>query len=208
MLVQKPYIQPYIPEYSNEPEYIGGELAQLTSDTPFWASQGIPIYPFTPVKKAINLDGCCDYGDIVLGLQKGVKGQSVADLQAALNKAGGYGLDVDGDFGSKTENALIQFQKTNSLAQTGKVDNATLAKLNPKLSAQIGQAALTVGSSFFTTYLQNVQNANTASTPNAPLATPVSSYQPQQGMSTTTKVAIATAGVFGLGLLVWAATKK
>ena len=57
-------------------------------------------------------------------LRKGSKGQAVKELQEKLNKLG-YGLTVDGDFGSKTESAVISFQKKYKLKIDGIVGNET-----------------------------------------------------------------------------------
>ena len=57
-------------------------------------------------------------------LRKGSKGQAVKELQEKLNKLG-YGLTVDGDFGSKTESAVISFQKKYKLEIDGIVGNET-----------------------------------------------------------------------------------
>ena len=43
MIGQVDYIQPYIQMNDGLP-YVGGELERLTSATPFWRGQGIPIY--------------------------------------------------------------------------------------------------------------------------------------------------------------------
>lgn len=57
-------------------------------------------------------------------LKKGSKGTSVRKLQQAL-VAQGYGIKVDGIFGSKTEAALKSFQKSQKLTATGKTDTKT-----------------------------------------------------------------------------------
>lgn len=44
-------------------------------------------------------------------LKKGSKGNQVDRLQRFLNWYGNYGLVVDGDFGNKTEKAVLDFQK-------------------------------------------------------------------------------------------------
>ena len=49
MLVQKPYHEPYIPNGPAGLPYVGAELESITSQTPFWRGQGIPIYPFEDV---------------------------------------------------------------------------------------------------------------------------------------------------------------
>jgi len=52
----------------------------------------------------------------------------VSAVQAEL-KARGYKIRVDGAFGPKTRSALKTFQKAQGLAQTGVMDNPTLAAL-------------------------------------------------------------------------------
>lgn len=62
-------------------------------------------------------------------LKKGCKGADVKALQALLN---GYGYScgiADGDFGSKTENAVKAYQKTNGLTADGIVGTVTWSKL-------------------------------------------------------------------------------
>ena len=60
------------------------------------------------------------------GLKKGAKGDSVRWLQQALNDHG-YSLDVDGDFGPKTEKALKDFQA--KVFASGILDAATKSAL-------------------------------------------------------------------------------
>ena len=43
-------------------------------------------------------------------LRRGSKGIEVSNLQKCLNRVGGYGLVIDGHFGTKTYNALCNFQ--------------------------------------------------------------------------------------------------
>lgn len=66
-------------------------------------------------------------GDAVL--RNGFRGPDVKELQERLNKALGTKLDVDGAFGQKTEEALKQFQKKNSIPDTGVYDEQTHAAL-------------------------------------------------------------------------------
>lgn len=56
-------------------------------------------------------------------LKKGSKGNSVAILQTLLN------IDVDGDFGPKTKEAVIQFQKAHNLKPDGIVGPKTWEEL-------------------------------------------------------------------------------
>lgn len=64
-------------------------------------------------------------------LKRGSKGSKVADLQRQL-VAAGYTVDVDGDFGNQTRNAVMQFQRDNGLSVDGKAGNATMGALIPK----------------------------------------------------------------------------
>lgn len=59
----------------------------------------------------------------------GAKGESVKTLQKKLNKFG-YNLMVDGIFGIKTENAVYDFQRRNTIIIDGIVGEKTLAKLD------------------------------------------------------------------------------
>lgn len=62
--------------------------------------------------------------------QYGEKGARVIALQTALVKAGiVLRGGVDGDFGAGTSAAVMDFQRANGLAVTGRVDDATAAKL-------------------------------------------------------------------------------
>ncbi|MBZ9687855.1 L,D-transpeptidase family protein [Clostridium estertheticum] len=62
-------------------------------------------------------------------LKQGDKGNKVKEIQQKLNKFG-YKLYVDGDFGSTTYNAVIDFQMKNNLLKDGIVGNLTLRKLD------------------------------------------------------------------------------
>lgn len=58
-------------------------------------------------------------------LSKGSKGEAVVELQKRLNELGYSVGAADGDFGSKTEKAITQFQMDHGLDVTGKLDHAT-----------------------------------------------------------------------------------
>ena len=62
-------------------------------------------------------------------LKKGMNGADVKELQILLNKAGGYNLATDGDFGSKTFNAVKAYQKLMGLKVDGIAGKATITKL-------------------------------------------------------------------------------
>lgn len=60
--------------------------------------------------------------------QKGDTGTQIKNLQKFLNWYGGYGLEVDGDFGAKTLAAVKDFQKKNGLDVDGLFGKDSLAK--------------------------------------------------------------------------------
>jgi hypothetical protein len=64
-------------------------------------------------------------------IKKGSKGSIVAELQSLLNAATSPSppLDTDGDFGEKTRQAVIAFQKSGNLKQDGIVGKATWTAL-------------------------------------------------------------------------------
>ncbi len=55
-------------------------------------------------------------------LVKGMKNSTVSSLQALLNAKNGAGLDTDGSFGKKTEDAVKAFQKKVDLPRTGVIE--------------------------------------------------------------------------------------
>ena len=61
-------------------------------------------------------------------LKKGSKGTSVKDLQRFLNWYLSGKLEVDGEFGRKTESALKNFQKRESLVKDGIYGEKSYAK--------------------------------------------------------------------------------
>lgn len=62
-------------------------------------------------------------------LKNGDRGDSVKQMQTALNALGYSTNGVDGKFGSGTENAVRLFQKANGLKEDGKAGNQTLTLL-------------------------------------------------------------------------------
>ncbi len=67
-------------------------------------------------------------------LRKGDNGEAVSNLQTNLNKLG-YTLVVDGDFGGKTEAAVIDFQGKHNLGADGIVGEKTKAAIETALKA-------------------------------------------------------------------------
>lgn len=61
-------------------------------------------------------------------LKRGSKGEAVEELQSALVERG-HAIDIDGDFGARTEEAVRKFQTTFGLDPDGIVGPATIAEL-------------------------------------------------------------------------------
>lgn len=69
-------------------------------------------------------------------LRKGDKGKDVGELQELLNRVGTIPmLEVDDDFGKKTESAVERFQRAQRLYADGSVGSSTRAKLAAVLKA-------------------------------------------------------------------------
>lgn len=62
-------------------------------------------------------------------MEKGLKGEDVLAAQILLAAYGYYTGNLDGNFGSGTRSAVIQFQRRNGLSADGKIGALTLAKL-------------------------------------------------------------------------------
>ena len=85
-----------------------------------------------------------DFGDLealkgsVIVLKRGFKGELVKDLQKALTELGYFSGAIDGDFGGRTEAAVLAFQADNHLETDGKVGSLTreaLAEAAPRAVA-------------------------------------------------------------------------
>ena len=77
-------------------------------------------------------------------LKKGMKGEDVKALQAALNAAGHDCGAVDGDFGAKTDAAVRAFQRAAGLAVDGQAGPKAIAALRAGKPAQ-GKTVLVTG---------------------------------------------------------------
>ena len=94
------------------------------TDNPKWTHWGIPrgLYTTDELRKAgINVQDDCN----IPTLRRGSQGDEVADLQMLLNSKYGYELEVDGNFGSKTETAVKDFQRKHGLTADGVVGAKT-----------------------------------------------------------------------------------
>lgn len=86
----------------------------------------------------------------------GSSGSEVKKLQEKLN-ANGYSLDVDGEFGAKTQAAVKDYQKKNNLSVDGIVGNATWGALN----SSSGTSSSKTSSSSVSSNNQSVTGFNT-----------------------------------------------
>ena len=67
-------------------------------------------------------------GDCTTGISEGEKGESAEAVQKFLKWAGFFQGKVDGEFGEKTTEALLAFQKATGLEESGVFDTATREK--------------------------------------------------------------------------------
>lgn len=104
------------------------------TDNPRWTHWGIPrgLYSNKELREA-GIDVAED--DNIPTLRRGSQGDEVADLQMILNSKFGYKLDIDGDFGSKTETAVKDFQSKQGLTADGVVGAKTWKALGVKAEA-------------------------------------------------------------------------
>ncbi len=80
--------------------------------------------------------------DSSLGL--GASGSPIQELQQILTKLGYYNGSITGYFGPLTQAAVIQFQKANSVLQSGYVGDLTRAKLNSGANTEVRTPGSTV----------------------------------------------------------------
>ncbi|NEQ98463.1 MAG: hypothetical protein F6K30_17375 [Cyanothece sp. SIO2G6] len=93
--------------------------------------------------------------------EAGEVGATVTTIQRQLQVLGYYNAPIDGDFGSNTEAAVREFQRSRSLTVDGKAGPQTMAALNAAT-----QSAATSSSN---SRISNLPPASTAVTPAPPL---------------------------------------
>jgi Putative peptidoglycan binding domain/CHAP domain len=83
---------------------------------------------------------CCVFirvpGQVPDGIGRGDHGGEVRDLQNRLIELGHKKLEIDGEFGEKTEKAVETFQSRNDLAETGVANTKTLKAIDQTLESE------------------------------------------------------------------------
>ena len=69
-------------------------------------------------------------GPIYTGSEQMDPGQTVANIQSALQQQGFYQGEIDGIFGPQTRAALAEYQQQQGLEPTGAIDEPTIESLN------------------------------------------------------------------------------
>ncbi|MEV0322760.1 peptidoglycan-binding domain-containing protein [Streptomyces sp. NPDC050658] len=106
---------------------IGGTLAGLMLALTAGAAQAAPpTTPATASAPAASAAAYCGYYDGSATTQRGDTGDRVREVQCIINIwNGGNPLDVDGDFGPRTESWVVYFQDVNGLRVDGIVGPQT-----------------------------------------------------------------------------------
>ena len=110
----------------------GGAVAKKSYALSYYriAGYGRPAYDVEKVKKPTPKKYTGIFPKVTKNsnLKKGCKSKEVGYLQKFLNWYGGYDLIIDNDFGSKTEKAVKDFQKSMGLVVDGIFGTKSLAK--------------------------------------------------------------------------------
>lgn len=118
------------------------------------------IVPFRAAPQPTIPMGMFDNGLRDEMLVQGAKGAEVQRLQSLLRLAG-YSVKVDGDFGQKTETALIKFQTANDLRPDGRAKEVDWQKLQEVAGKKSGATARAeAGKNTVPTVREKVANAS------------------------------------------------
>ena len=115
-----------------------GTNNQPTTEAATPAREGInrSLPTNTPRVSAPELQSTIGSGNVV---KRGASGTEVRELQSLLNQSGAQPqLEVDGDFGPRTQSAVRDFQRSNNLSVDGVVGENTLGALAGGTSAPNG----------------------------------------------------------------------
>ena len=123
--------------------------------------------------------------------ETGETGDSVATLQRNLNTLGYYSRTIDGDFGSGTEAAVIEFQRSRNLTPDGKAGPMTLAALQTALEADASTTTVAPASASSSTASSSAGSRVSSLPPSSSSAT-----QPSSGLAAANpSLAVGSAGV-------------
>lgn len=125
-------------------------------------------------------------------LKSGSKGPAVTKLQQYLNQLG-FAMDADGIFGSRTNSAVVTFQRSHSLAADGIVGPNTWEAISIALGMSLG---ITSADAAATTTPVNVPVPGTPGSPTP--SQPVAGGGFWASLSTVQKGGLAALGVVGL----------
>jgi Putative peptidoglycan binding domain len=103
-----------------------GEIDPLLVDAIRTASIPAEKIPAPKVKKQ-SAEALPDVAPVQSGAE--LSEDEIKKLQAGLKAFGNEGIDIDGKVGSKTKQALLEFQDLFKLTKTGLADQETLSKL-------------------------------------------------------------------------------
>lgn len=87
------------------------------------------LFSTTGIAYSAELKIASQYNSFI-SIQRGDSGEDVKEVQSLLAALGYLSSFPDGDFGPKTEQAVIDFQKAAGIQATGIVDEKTYAYLN------------------------------------------------------------------------------
>ncbi len=95
----------------------------------------IEVYDLVPIGTPVNITGIVHK---IRNLKFGSKGNDVKEVQEMLRDLGYYGGRIDGDFGERTQRAVLKFQKDQGLVADGIVGKITLKALQIAHDLAIG----------------------------------------------------------------------
>lgn len=132
----EPTITPTPAVYAPFGAQFGHGGAELIPETPTPAPTPVP----TPTKAPTPSPTPAPTTESLRTLKKGMTGEDVKRLQAALVELGYLKDNADGQFGTNTQNAVTQFQAVNNLTADGIAGSKTLSLLYSGAALDASQA--------------------------------------------------------------------